>query len=938
MIGTTVGHYRVLERIGGGGMGVVYRAEDVRLGRQVALKFLPQELAANTEALERFRREARVASSLNHPHICTIHDVGEHEGQHFIVMELLDGQTLKEEIAAGPLPFERVLDLGLEIADALDAAHAREIVHRDIKPANIFVTRRGDAKVLDFGLAKLAVSKHLSDHTVAAPDASTRGVDDRVTTLGTTLGTVSYMSPEQARGGDIDARTDLFSFGVVLYEMATGTLPFPGTNPVAVFEALLTRNPSPPSSVRPNLPAEFDHLIAKALEKDRDVRYQTVADLRSDLKRLKRSSEAVAVAPAPSQPAAAAKPMRRLGWRAVAAGVALAGAAVAGVFVYSSNRTRAFAERDTVVLADFTNGTGEQVFDDTLKEALEVQLRQSPYLSVLPEQRLQGTLRLMGRKPDERITPAIARDICERTASTAMIAGSISQLGQTYVISLDASSCKSGETIEKQQLQASSKDEVLKALGSAAQKLRRGLGESLASIDRYDARIQEATTPSLEALKAYSQGLATRRRQGDQASLPFFRKAIELDPDFALAHARLGTVYGNMGERTKSREHTTKAYALKDRVSEPERLYITARYYQTVEDALQKSIDTYVIWTQTYPKDFVPHSNVAGMYSNRGEYDKAAEEYRNAISLAPDEPLPYGNLAGVYLSQNKADEAKRTLDEAIARGIDSLGFRSTLYTLAFLRHDDADMARQADAAKRFPDGWRMLTTRLGIALYQGKLAEAKDLAAQFAVDAESKLGLKGSAAGVWSQLAIAAGAAGDVASARAAVRTSTELDRDFGNLITNAFASASCGDTATARKLLDEAAAQPEAKITDAQRVVKLVDALIRRRLGDAHATDGLDWPTDENDNSIHFTRALIDLKDGRAEPAAERFKKLIDRQPLSTVMIKPVSMLYYARALAQQGKKDDSRKAYEQFLDAWKNADPTLPLLVEAKKEYAGL
>jgi len=591
-----------------------------------------------------------------------------------------------------------------------------------------------------------------------------------------------------------------------------------------------------------------------------------------------------------------------------------------------------------VVLADFTNSTGEPVFDDTLKEALEVQLRQSPYLSVLPEQRLQGTLRLMGRKPDERITPAIARDICERTVSTAMIAGSISQLGQTYVISLDASSCKTGETIEKQQVQAANKDEVLKALGGSAQKLRRGLGESLASIDRYDARIQEATTPSLDALKAYSQGLATRRRQGDLASLPFFRKAIELDPDFALAHARLGTIYGNMGERAKSREHTTKAYSLKDRVSEPERLYITARYYQTVEDELQKAIDTYVIWTQTYPKDFVPHSNVAGMYSNRGEYDKAAEEYRNAISLAPDEPLPYGNLAGVYISQNKADEAKRTLDGAIARGIDSVGFRTTLYTLAFLRHDDADMVRQADAVKRFPDGWHILTTRIGIALYQGKLAEAKDLAAQFAVEAEAKLGLKGSAAGVWSQLAIAAGAAGDVASARAAVRTSTDLDREFGNLVTNAFASASCGETTTARKLLDEAIALPAAQPIDAQRAVKVVDALIRRRLGDAHATDGLDWPADENDASLHFTRALIELKDGRAESAAARFKRLIDRQPLSTVMIKPVSMLYYARALAQQGKKDDSRKAYEQFLDLWKNADPTLPLLVEAKKEYTAL
>src|SRR4029453_14911544 len=452
---------------------------------------------------------------------------------------------------------------------------------------------------------------------------------------------------------------------------------------------------------------------------------------------------------------------------------------------------------DTVVLADFTNSTGEQVFDDTLKEALDVQLRQSPYLSVLPEQRLQGTLRLMGRKPDERITPAVARDVCERTASTAMIAGAISQLGRSYVISLDASSCKTGETIEKQQVQAANKDEVLKALGAAAGQLRRGLGESLASLERYDARIQEATTPSLDALKAYSQGLATRRREGDLASLPFFRKAIELDPDFALAPPPLGPVYGNMGERAKSREHAAKAYALKDRVSEPERLYITARYYQTVEDAVQKTIDTYVIWTQTYPKDFVPHSNVAGLYSNRGEYDKAAAEFRTAISLAPDEPLPYGNLAGVYISQNKADEAKRTLDEAIARGIDSVGFRTLLYTLAFFRHHDTGMARQAEWVERFPDGWRILTTRLGIALYQGKLAEAKDLAAQFAVEAESKLGLKGAAAGGGSQLAIAAGAAGDVASARTAVRTSTDLDRDFGNLITNAFASASCGDTAT---------------------------------------------------------------------------------------------------------------------------------------------
>ena len=928
MIGTTVGHYRILDRIGGGGMGVVYRAEDVRLGRQVALKFLPAELEDNAEALDRFRREARVASSLNHPHICTVHDVGEHEGQHFIVMELLDGRTLKDELASAPMPFERVLDVGLDIADALDAAHASGIVHRDIKPANVMVTSRGQVKVLDFGLAKPA-----REAPARGDSALTRAIGDRLTMLGTTLGTVAYMSPEQARGGEIDARSDLFSLGVVLYEMATGTLPFSGRTSVAIFEELLTRTPPPPSTVRPGLPADFDHIVARALEKDRNIRYQTAADLRGDLKRLKRATESgAAVAAAPPSP-----PSRRARWRAPTAVAALILASVAGIFVYSNaNRSRAFSERDTVVLADFTNTTGEPVFDDTLKEALDVQLRQSPFLSVLPEQRLQGTLRLMGRKPDEKITPAVAREICERTGSKAMIAGGISQLGQSFVITLDASNCRTGDTLEKRQAQAAGKDEVLKSLGAAAGQLRRGLGESLASIEKYDAPIQDATTGSLDALKAYSQGMTARRRRGDAASLPFFRRALELDPDFALAHARLSTVLGNIGELKESREHITKAYALKDRVSEPERLYIEARYFQTVEDAPNKTIERYQFWIQTYPKDFVPHSNLAGLYSNRDEESKAIEEYRTAISLAPDEPLPIGNLAGIYRHQNKLDDARRLLEDAVARGVDSAAFRQELYVLAFLRNDEADMARQAEAIQRFPDAARLLQTQVTLACFEGRLKDARDFAAKYATDAASA-GLKGSAASTWSNVAQTAAIFGDAAATHAAIRASLDMYRNDMTLLNNAFAAAAIGDAATARTLMDEASKLPGASTDESQTGVKLINALLRMQAGDKRAADDVPPARRENEDGPVFVRGLAELGRDRPEAAAPYFQKIIDEKD-SFSPLKTASWLNYGRALVRMGKADASRKAYEHVLEAWKKADADLPILVAAKKEYASL
>jgi tetratricopeptide (TPR) repeat protein len=618
---------------------------------------------------------------------------------------------------------------------------------------------------------------------------------------------------------------------------------------------------------------------------------------------------------------------------------AIAIATVVGVLMYAgAKRTRAFSERDSVVLADFANSTGEPVFDDTLKEALEVQLRQSPFLSVLPEQRLQGTLRLMGRKPDEKITRALARDICERTASKAMIAGAISQLGQSYVILVDATNCRTGDTIEKQQVQASGKDDVLKALGKAAAQLRQGLGESLASLEKYDAPIQDATTGSLDALKAYSQGMVARRRQGDGASLPFFRKAIELDPDFALAHARLSTVYGNIGEMEASRDHITKAYALKDRVSEPERLYILARYSQTVEGALQKTVETYQMWIQTYPKDFVPHSNVAGIYSNRNENERAAEEYRTAISLAPDEPLPYSNLAGVYVQLNKPDEARRLLEDAIARGIDSTSFHNELYKLAFRRNDEAEMARQVEAARRFPDGTRILTTQVSIALYQGRLARAMQLAAQYQSESISTLGLKGSAASTWSNVAQFAAAFGDFASARDATRRSLDLERNLDTVLNSAFATVLSGDTAAARKLIDEAATMPGATTEESQRGFKLVEGLIRWRQGDKAAGDAMPVPMESTDTGLSFALGVVQLSEGRAEAAAARFKEIMDRKTPSLNALQPIAPLYYGRALAKLGRLEESRKAYDEFFEGWKKADATLPILVEARNEYARL
>jgi serine/threonine protein kinase/Tfp pilus assembly protein PilF len=970
MMGQTIGRYRILEKLGVGGMGVVYKAEDTELGRFVALKFLPDEVSRDSQVLERFRREARAASALNHPNICTIYDIGEEDGRAFIAMEYLDGIMLKYRIGGRPLESDVLLSLSIEIADALDAAHAAGIIHRDIKSSNIFVTKRGHAKVLDFGLAKRTAPGTRRESGSGSEDPTITLKD--LTTGNMPLGTVGYMSPEQIAGKPLDERSDLFSYGVTLYEMATGRLPFDRDTEGATYGAILHEPADLPSTWNPQISPALDAIVVKALEKDRSLRYQRAAEILTDLQRLKRDTESGHISGQISRSVllsevatpSRAKSRTALGKIAILVTLVLvlAGLIGGGVHYYRARQqSKRLTDNDTIVITDFANSTGDAIFDDSLKTALTASLRQSPFLNLLSDREVRNTLKAMARPADAKLTLELAGEVCQRANSKAYIAGAIGSLGSKYVLEIRAVNCRSGDTLADEQATAESKQSVLDTLGEAVSKLRAELGESLATVQKFDVPLQALTTSSLDALKVFSVGKRLELEKGPTEAVPYYQRAIQLDPTFAVAYDDLGAVYSTLGELGRASEYQTKAFQMREHTSEVEKLGIEADYYSYVTGELDKAAEATRKHIEIYPRYRASYNILGVIYCNQGEYEKALEVTWQGVRLAPNWLINYPNLSSFNLALQRFDEAKQIIREAQARKMDHFIFHNDLYALAFFNSDSAAMAEQQTWFLKQPDfeNWG-LALASDTEAYGGHLAKARQLTKR-AVDSAIRADSKETGA-IWQAIDAQREAAyGNVAAARAEAAEALKLaPTSQGAESEAALAFALAGDTARADSLEQDLAKRFPLDTQMQSLWLPAIRAQLALDRKNPAAAVEASQPTPiefgmiafvENVSCLYpvYERGQAYLAGGQSTAAAAEFQKILDHNGIVwNCWTGALAQLGVARANALQAKTlkgvdaDGARAralaAYKTFLTLWKDADPGLPLLKEAKSEFAKL
>jgi eukaryotic-like serine/threonine-protein kinase len=982
--GTVFGPYKIAEKIGAGGMGDVYRALDTRLEREVALKLISDSFLASDTSTgspsptgtphsrvhlshERFLREARAAATLNHPNICGIHDVGEQDGQPYLVMELLRGETLKAYLTHHRLSPSEVVTLGQQAASALAAAHARGIVHRDIKPANLFVVESGrdrkQLKILDFGLAKKQGAEASPDSryfdTKSYADGATGTLD--LTTPGSTVGTAAYMSPEQAKGDPLDARTDLFSLGSVLYEMATGQAPFAGRSTAEVFAALLMKEPPPVSSLNPDMPKALDPVIAKLLAKDRDQRYRGAEDLLAELEALSGSSSRPAIA-VPIQPAPAPPPepdRRRPRNRMIAVGALLLVACAGGAFLFRdhlgnkpgpapggtvspSATAKPASVRDSIIVADFINKTGDPVFDTTLNQALRVQLGQSPVLDIISQQHLRQSLQYLGRKQDETITPQIAREIGEREGVKAILTGSIAPIGKAFVLTLTAQNTVNGDDIASEQATAPDKEHVLEALNQVSTAMRAKLGESLSSIQRLNAPFGQATTPSLEAFRAYALGDEAHQKGNDiPEAYDHFKRALELDPKLAMAWARLGVLKLNTGAVSEAAQNFTRAYQLSDNVSEREKLYIAGHYYSTVVGDVNKSIETLQVATQEYPLDIANFINLGVSYLVNGDLEKSDAANRRALALQPDNAIALENGVAGATQLGQPEKAKEYIAEAQRLGLTGTSLMSIESTFYATESDWNDVQKMLAATAGRPDQFSVTANWGGLLPQLGQFQLARTTLLR-AADQAANAQEKDAQAGALLTAANAGWVVDRCGEPDQTVKHALQLDKGKVTQIAAATTLALCNEQKQANQMLSDLEKHYPEDTLIRELTVPQSRAWLALKAGDAQQALALLERVRAHDNASFapYLRGLayLQLKDARNAIASFQDATRLKGVAYNTGSPYALSFLGLGRAYVLAGDKASAKKAYDTFFTEWKNADADLPGIAEAKKEYAQL